>query len=61
MNTDKDEDIKEEDEICATCGGTGEIAIDEDDGEGHSAAGVGSAPCPDCTPEPSEPEEVEMV
>jgi len=30
---------------CAECGGTGEIATDEDDGEGHTARGVGTKKC----------------
>lgn len=30
---------------CAECGGTGEVATDEDDGEGHTMRGVGSQPC----------------
>lgn len=33
-------------EVCAECHGTGEISLDEDDGEGHTARGVGSKPCP---------------
>lgn len=30
---------------CAECGGTGEVATDEDDGEGHIMRGVGTAKC----------------
>ena len=30
---------------CATCGGTGEVATDEDDGEGHIMRGVGTQKC----------------
>lgn len=36
---------------CETCGGEGEVATDEDDGEGHTMRGVGTAKCPDCGPE----------
>lgn len=35
-------------EVCAYCLGTGEIAYDEDDGEGHSARGVDVQPCRMC-------------
>ena len=31
--------------VCADCGGTGEIAVDETDGEGHTMKGVGSQKC----------------
>ena len=34
--------------VCEECGGTGMISTDEDDGEGHTQRGVGSAPCPLC-------------
>lgn len=36
--------IQDEDE-CEECGGTGEVATDEDDGEGHLMRGVGSQKC----------------
>ena len=45
---DADTDIKP----CETCGGTGEVATDEDDGNGHSMRGVGTSKCPDCLTEP---------
>lgn len=32
-------------ERCSECKGVGEIATDEDDGEGHIMAGVGSRKC----------------
>ncbi len=32
-------------EVCGECYGTGEVAIDVDDGEGHSMAGVGTIKC----------------
>ena len=32
-------------EECEYCGGTGEVATDEDDGEGHTMRGVGSQKC----------------
>jgi hypothetical protein len=28
------------------CDGTGVVAVDEEDGEGHTMRGVGSRPCP---------------
>lgn len=31
--------------ICADCEGTGEVAVDVDDGEGHTMRGVGSQKC----------------
>ena len=31
--------------VCSECLGTGELSIDEDDGEGHIARGVGSRKC----------------
>ena len=30
---------------CTYCGGTGEVATDESDGEGHIMAGVGTQTC----------------
>lgn len=41
---DDDEDL----EACplGLCDGSGIVSTDEDDGEGHTARGVGSAPCP---------------
>ena len=30
---------------CKICGGTGEISIDEEDGEGHNMSGVGTQKC----------------
>lgn len=39
-------DILEGDEdVCEWCGGTGEVATDEDDGEGHTMRGVGTKKC----------------
>ena len=35
-------------QLCELCGGTGEIATDEDDGEGHTLRGVNSELCPKC-------------
>lgn len=42
---------KEEDEVCETCGGTGEVSQIEQvyPNEPHTAD-VGTAPCPDCNP-----------
>jgi hypothetical protein len=34
-----------DDEVCEECGGTGEVATDEDDGEGHLMRGVGTSKC----------------
>lgn len=37
---------KIDEELCEYCGGTGEIATDVDDGEGHIMRGVGDLkPC----------------
>lgn len=47
------------DQDCPTCCGTGEVPADEDDGEGHTARGVASAPCPDCAPEATDYEETD--
>jgi len=33
------------DDVCEYCNGTGEIATDEDDGEGHTMRGVGTRKC----------------
>lgn len=33
-------------EVCADCHETGEVSMDEDDGEGHTMRGVGTRPCP---------------
>lgn len=33
-------------QMCGECEDTGEISTDEDDGEGHTMRGVGSAKCP---------------
>lgn len=43
------EEEKEEDYVCQTCGGTGEVTTMESvyPGEPHMAP-IGSAPCPDC-------------
>lgn len=38
----------EVEEVCAWCLGEGEYSTDEDDGEGHTMRGVGTAKCP-CT------------
>lgn len=42
-------DAKEEEEVCETCGGTGEVTTMEAvyPNEPHMAP-IGSAPCPDC-------------
>ncbi len=32
-------------EVCGYCDGTGELAADEDDGEGHTQRGVGTQKC----------------
>ena len=45
-----------EEEECQTCGGSGEVSLDADDGEGHIQRGVDSAPCPDCQPSGAEEE-----
>lgn len=42
-------------EVCEYCLGTGEIPTDEDDGEGHTARGVGTRKC-FCRMSPDEPE-----
>ena len=34
-----------EDDVCGYCGGTGELACDESDGEGHIQRGVGIEKC----------------
>lgn len=34
--------------VCQECCGKGEVATDEDDGEGHLMRGVGRVPCPFC-------------
>jgi hypothetical protein len=41
------------DEVSETCGGTGEVTTMETvyPGEPHQAP-IGTAPCPDCSPEP---------
>lgn len=49
-NTIWEEQLRElaqekESEVCQFCFGTGEINIDQDDGEGHIQAGVGIAKC----------------
>lgn len=36
------------DEVCADCLGTREVAVDEDDGEGHTTGGVGTMRCLTC-------------
>ena len=35
----------EEEDKCEWCDGTGEVATDEDDGEGHLMRGVGTKKC----------------
>lgn len=40
-NTDSMEEKLEELDKCEWCGGTGEVATDVDDGEGHTMKGVG--------------------
>lgn len=35
----------EVEEVCGFCLGTGEVSVDEDDGEGHTARGVGTRKC----------------
>lgn len=36
---------KEKEDVCEFCGGDGFITLDEDDGEGHTRAGVGQRRC----------------
>ena len=31
--------------VCSECRGTGEISVDEDDGQGHTMRGVGTQKC----------------
>lgn len=31
--------------VCEMCEGTGEVSVDEDDGEGHTMRGVGTQKC----------------
>lgn len=35
----------EVDEVCDECFGTGEISVDESDGEGHTTRGTGTEKC----------------
>lgn len=44
-DSDFDIDCLECEEECEYCGGTGEVATDEDDGEGHIMRGVGTEKC----------------
>lgn len=39
------ENTNEDEELCEWCEGTGEVATDEDDGEGHIMRGVGTKKC----------------
>ena len=32
-------------QLCGECGGSGEVSVDEDDGEGHLMRGVGTRKC----------------
>lgn len=34
-----------QEEVCEWCEGTGEVATDEEDGEGHTMRGVGTRKC----------------
>jgi len=45
----KEKEDKERVEVCETCGGTGEVDVDEQvyPGEGHMAP-TGTEPCPTC-------------
>ena len=36
---------RENPDWCEYCGGTGEVSVDEQDGEGHTMRGVGSQKC----------------
>lgn len=44
---DYDDDLGDEEDACplGLCDGSGEISVDEDDGEGHTARGVGTRKC----------------
>lgn len=41
----KAQDIPDQKNVCEWCEGTGEVATDEDDGEGHTMRGVGTKKC----------------
>lgn len=51
------EEEKEEEDVCSTCGGSGEVSTMEAvyPGEPHMAP-VGTSPCPDCRPGPDNDE-----
>lgn len=41
--SDEAEESKES--VCPDCGGTGEVVVDSDDGEGHTISGGDVVPC----------------
>lgn len=45
MSTDAIQPVRVTEGECAYCDGTGEVATDEDDGEGHIMRGVGTQKC----------------